>query len=89
MFMCANIDVHQDMDILIFISVSYPPAQAYHAQYQNINVTQPDFMDTIMDSVKFSIQLVQPQLTYPACPCCGEAKHDVPACSSTSLDNTI
>ena len=85
----VNINIHQGVDTLIIISVHYPLTQAYHAQYLNINMTQPDFMDTIMDSVKSSIQLVQPQLTYPAYPCCGQAKHNVPACPSTSLDNTI
>ena len=57
--MCnARVDSHQGTDLLIFVSVCYPPTQAYHAQYLNINITQPNFMDTIMDSVKFSIQLV-------------------------------
>ena len=44
--------------LLTFVSVCYPPTQAYHAQYLSINITQLNFMDTIMDSVKSSIQLV-------------------------------
>ena len=39
----ASVDVHQDTDMLIFITVRYPLTQAYHAQYLNINVTQPNF----------------------------------------------
>ena len=76
----TSVDSHQGVDLLIFVSVCYPPTQAYHAQYLNINMTQPNFMDTIMDSVESSIQLVQPQLTHPSCPCCGQVNHIVPTC---------
>ena len=85
----ASVDVHQDTDMLILIAVHYPPNQAYHAQYLSINMTQPNFMDTIMDSDRSIIQLVQPQSTYTACLCCGQERYDVPACPSTSPDKTI
>ena len=85
----ASVDVHQDTDMLIFIAVCYPLNKAYHAQYLSINVAEPNFIDTIMDSVRSIIQLVQLQPTYTACLCCGQGKHGVPACPSTSPDKII
>ena len=35
----ASVDSHQGTDLLIFVPVHYPPTQAYHTQYLNINVT--------------------------------------------------
>ena len=78
----ASVDSHQGIDLLIFVSVHYPPTQAYHAQYLNINLMQPDFMDTIMDSVKSGIQLVQPQPTHPSCLMLWTSK---PYCTYVSL----
>ena len=53
--MCVN--MHQNTDMLIFMSVHYPPMQAFHAQYLNMDLTRLDFIDTILDSIKTSVQL--------------------------------
>ena len=34
-----SIDMYQNTDMLIFMSVCYPPMQAFHTQYLNIDQT--------------------------------------------------
>ena len=65
--------MHQNTDMLIFMSVHYPPTQAFHAQYLNIDLTQLDFIDMILDSIKASVQLVWPQHT-----CCEQDEPSSP-----------
>ena len=62
------IDMHQNTDILIFMSIHYPPTQAFYTQCLNIDLTQLDFIDLILDSTKTSLQLVQPQKNTPSLP---------------------
>ena len=39
----VSVESHQGTDLLIFMSVCYPPTQAYHGQHLNINIMQPDY----------------------------------------------
>ena len=75
--------MHQNTDMLIFMSVHYPPMQAFHTQYLNIDLTQMDFIDIILDSIKTSVQLVWLQQTHPAYTSCEQDEHHSPTCSSS------
>ena len=55
---------------------------SFHAQYLNIDLTRLDFIDTILDNIKASVQLVWLQQTHPAYTCCEQDEHSSPTGSS-------